>query len=404
MPRFDYRAANAQGARLTGVENAPSAALAERALRDRGLFPFEITAEGAVSEAAADGRDAAGRGWRWPRLRSRRADATHATRYLATLLSAGFPIDRALRSAARVTGSPEVRRAVDTVRLRVRAGVSLGDALAEHPALFSPFAVGMTRAGERGGTLGSALFQLAQQLERDQALRSRITTALLYPAAMLAVGVAAVAVLVLAVLPRLVALLAAAGATVPGFAASLIAGGAFVVRWWPLGLLAVAAPVLGLTSYRRSPTGARALDALLVRLPVVGPLRRAHAAVRLGRTLGALLESGLSTLPALDVTAQTLTDQAAVAATRLARERVQAGSALAPALAAGGLYPPSFVELVAVGEDSGRLAEMLERGATAAEVELERGLDRVVRVAEPSMILLFFAAVGFTVVALLRAL
>lgn len=404
MTRFDYRAANAHGTRFTGVEDAPSALLAERALRDRGLFPLEVTAAVAAGAGADDPDEPPGRlGWLRAALRSRRADATQATRYLATLLSAGFPLDRALSSVARVTGSPEVRQAVHAVRARVRAGAHLADALAEHPGLFSNFAVGMTRAGERSGNLGSSLFRLAQQLEREQALRARITAAMLYPTVMLVVGSAAVAMLLLAVLPRLVELLTDAGAPVPRSTAWLIGAGAFVGRWWPLCLLALATIVLGVSAYCRSAVGACALDALLVRLPVVGPLRRARAAVRLGHSLGALLESGLSALPALDVAAHTLADHAAVRVTHAARERVRAGSRLAPALAAGGLYPLLFVQMVAVGEDSGRLAEMLERGATAAEDELERGLDRLVRLAEPAMILLFGAVIGFVALALLRA-
>jgi general secretion pathway protein F len=261
----------------------------------------------------------------------------------------------------------------------------------------------VVRAGERGGTLGAALAGLADQLEREAALRARLLSALLYPAVMLVAGTAAVAVLLLAVLPRLVALLADAGAGVPRSTAALLAAGAWSARWWPACLAAACAAAAGYAGVRRTGAGRLALDRLWLRVPVVAGIRRLHAAVRFGRALSALLESGLPVLPALGVAADAVGDAAVGAELRGAREQVRAGGRLGAALAGRRIFPFLFLQMADVGEESGRLAEMLGRAATTMEQELERTLDRLVRLIEPALILLLGGAVGFVALALLRA-
>jgi general secretion pathway protein F len=336
-------------------------------------------------------------------FRSRVADATQMVRYLATLVGAGFPLDRALGTAARVAGTAEVAAAAQSVRLRVRGGARLADAIAEHPTVFPALAAGMVRAGERGGTLAATLVRLAEQMEREQALRARLLSAMLYPAIMLMVGSAALAVLLLSVLPKLAALLVDAGAPLPRSTAALIALGDLVGRRWPVFLLGVGALAAAALGFRRSDRGQRALDRFWLRIPIMAGLRRQRAAVRLGRSLAALLGSGLATLAALDVAAGALGDTAAAEDVRRAREQVRAGSRLAPALAQSRAFPFLFLQMVEVGEDGGQLAEMLDRAAGAAEQELERSLDRLVRLVEPAMLLVFGGAIGFVALALLRA-
>jgi type II secretory pathway component PulF len=190
---------------------------------------------------------------------------------------------------------------------------------------------------------------------------------------------------------------------VPRATAVLLALGAFLGRWWPLCLAVLGALVLGGSAYGRTPAGARAFDRALIRLPIVGGLRRQRAAVRFGRALAALLQSGLPALPALDIAADTVADHAVREEVRAAREQVRAGSRLAPALGRGNVFPFLFVQMIEVGEDGGQLPEMLERGASTSEDELQRGLDRLVRLIEPAMIVLFGGAIGFVALALLRA-
>jgi general secretion pathway protein F len=337
-------------------------------------------------------------------LHSRRADVVEAVRYLATLVEADFPLDRALATVARVAGREDVSETVLAVRARVRAGGRLGDALAEHPTFFPRVAVGMVQAGERGGHLPDALARLASQLERELALRARLVSASLYPAAMLLVGIVAVLVLLLYVLPRLVGILDEASAAVPASTAALLFLSDAVGRWWPYLLGAVVAGAVVTAGLYRSETGRASLDRALLRMPVVGPLRRRLAAARFGHALATLLGSGFPVLPALDIAAQAVGDRAVGDEVLRAREEVRAGGRLARALGRGRAFPFVFLQMIEVGEDGARLPQMLERGATAMEQELERRLERLVRFAEPAMILAFGAVVAFIAMALLQAI
>jgi general secretion pathway protein F len=388
---FAYRAATATGRIIGGTEEGTTPVDVERLLAGRGLFPLEIAPAGAPERRR--------RG-----LQSRRADVVEAFRYLATLMEAGFPLDRALATVARVAAREDVAEAVLAVRARVRAGARLGDAMAEHPGFFPRLAVGMTQAGERGGHLPQALGRLAGQLEREMALRARLLSASLYPAAMLVVGIAAVVTLLLFVLPRLVGILDEAGAAIPASTAALLAISGAVTEWWPFLLGGLVALGMGLAAAYRSESGQPVVDRVLLRVPVVGGLRQRLAAARLGHSLATLLGSGFPVLPALEIAAHSVSDRAAAAEVLRAREEVRAGGRLARALGRGHAFPYLFLQMVEVGEDGARLPQMLERGGTAMEQELERRLDRLIRFAEPVLILAFGVAVAFVAIALLQAI
>jgi general secretion pathway protein F len=393
MPAFAYRAANASGRTVRGVEEAESAPALERQLGLRGLYPLDVAP---ASAADAEPRRAGFRG--------RHADVVEAVRYLATLLDAGFPLDRALAAVSRVVARRDVAAAVMDARERVRGGARLEEAMAAHPRIFPRFAVGMVRAGERGGHLAPALDRLAGQMEREQALRSRLASAMVYPAVMCAVGAGALVVLFVYVLPRFVALLADTGSALPKSTAALLAAGGFVSRWWVALLMGIVAVVGGAAAWRASDEGRAATDRILLRVPLIGGLRRRVAAARLGRSLSTLLGSGLPILPALEVAAEAQADAAVAAEVLRAREEVRAGDRLAASLRRTGIFPFLFVQMVEVGEEGGRLPEMLDRGAAAMEGELERRLDRMLRLLEPLLIVVFGGIVGFVALSLLQAI
>ena len=393
MPSFAWRAADAAGRTMRGVEEAASPAALERTLGSRGLYPLEV--------APAPPRDA---GERRSGGRGRRAEVVETIRYLATLLSAGFPLDRALGAVARVAGRNDVAVAVAAVRDRVRGGARMAEAMAEHPEIFPRFAVGMVRAGERGGYLSEALDRLSVQMEREQALRARLASAMLYPAVMIVVGAAALATLFLQVLPRFVELLADTGSKLPRSTELLLATGDFVSRWWWAILAAPVALAVAIAAIRATDEGRASIDRVLLRAPIVGPLRRRVAAVRLSRALSTLLRSGMPILPALETTAEAQADAAVALDVLRVREEVRAGDGLAVSLRRGGVYPFSFLQMVEVGEEGGRLPDMLERAAEAMEGEVERSIDRLLRLVEPVMIVAFGGAVGFVALSLLQAI
>jgi general secretion pathway protein F len=391
MPSFAYRAADAQGRILRGTDEAATALEVESKLTGRGLYPLEVS--GAAEAPPRRGS-----------FRSRRADVVGAIRHLATLVEADFPLDRALGTVVRVASRAEVREALADVRARVRAGDSLGGALAEHPHIFPRLSVGMVQAGDRGGHLAEALGRLAAQLEREQALRSRLLSALLYPAVMLTVGAGAVVILFVYVLPRLVGILLEASIAVPRSTALLMALSGFLAAQWPLLLgTGVFTAILGTVAYR-SDSGRLAAHRLLLRTPLVGGLRQRLCAVRLGQSLATLLGSGFPVVPALEIAALSLTDRAAAEDIRLAREEVRAGARLAQALGRSQALPVVFMQMVDVGESGGRLPMMLQHASLAMEQELERSLERLTRLAEPILILLFGGLVAFVAVALLQAI
>jgi len=395
MPAFAYRAATPAGRTVRGVEEGDTAAAVERLLESRGLYALEV--EPAAARAEDDARPS-------ELFRSRGGDVAEAVRYLATLLEAGFPLDRALGSVSRVVARRDVSAAVLAVREQVRGGARLDQALAAFPAVFPRFAVGMVRAGERGGHLAAALAGLAVQMEREQALRARLVSAMIYPAVVASAGAGAVAVLFAWVLPRFVALLRDTGSAIPRSTQLLLSSGAFVERWWWALLLVPGVLAAVLAGVRSSGEGRMAIDGVLLRLPIVGGLRRRAASARLARTLATLLESGLPILPALEVAATSQADAAVGAQVLRAREEVRAGDRLAPALRRAGTFPFLFLQMVEVGEEGGRLPDMLTRAADAMETELERGLDRLLRLVEPAMIVVFGALVGFVALSLLQAI
>lgn len=392
MARFAYEALTGSGRTVSGVQEAATGAEADRALRDRGMRPLSLARTDAAPATERRGR------------RRRRADVAAAFRYLSTLLDSGFPLDRALEVTGGLVARDDVAGALGAVRRKVRSGTSLSEALSEDRETFPPLAVGMARAGERGGHLGRALGRLAEHLEREEELKGRVGSALLYPALMTTVGGAALVVLVFYVLPRFVDILDQAGAALPRSTALLLAAGDFLGRWWWLLAAAAVVGVAAGTAWARSDPGRRTVARLLLRLPVVGRLRRRTVATRFGRSLGELLRSGLSIVPALDAASAALADPATAEELAAARDRVRAGERLADALGEGRAFPPLFLRMTALGEEGGRLPEMLIRAADVAEDELERGLERLVRLVEPVMVVLFGLVVGLVALSLLQAI
>lgn len=392
MTRFPWEAIDARGRTVTGVEEASSVWAVEQALRSRGLHPLSVDSEAAPPPIRRAG------------FRRRGADVAEGVHHLASLLAAGFTLERALETVEELLVRDDVAGAVEDVRERVRAGSSLSDALAARTDVFPRLAIGMVRAGERSGEMAEALERLAEQLEREEELRSRVLSALLYPAFVAGVGGVAVVVLVGYVLPRFVDVLAETGTSLPATTALLLGLSEFVAGWWWLLLAGTVAAGAAFTAWARSPGGRRRIAQSLLRVPLVGALRQHLVAARFGRSLSTLLRSGLPILPALEAASQSMTDPVASEDVETVRERVKAGEGLAGALRDARAFPPLFLRMAALGEESGRLTEMLERAATVAEDQLDRSLDTLVRFVEPAMIVLFGGVVAFVALSLLQAI
>lgn len=387
---FAYRAVDATGRRRRGVERSESAQALARALEARGLVVLEVTAA----------REAAPQGARAPR---RRQGVLDATRALAQLLPAGLPLAAALATAAELAGGATAAVLLD-VRERVTHGDALAASLARHRAFFPPLYVGVVNAGERSGNLAGAFATLADQLEREDQLRARLLSALLYPALLAVAGCAAVALLLGFVLPRFAEVLTGIGAQLPASTRLLLAAGtAFRRDWLPVSA-ALGALLVGAALVAPTPRGRRAVALLLVRAPGVGALRRQLLAARFARLVAVLLGGGAPVLAALDEAAASLADPLAAEEARRIRVLVREGSTLHGALAAGSLFPPLLAQLAALGDRTGRLRDALLQAAGLLEERTERALQRLVTLAEPLLIVLFGGAIAFVALALLQAI
>lgn len=387
MPEFAYRAVDAAGRRTRGRLTGANAAAVARELEARGLFPLDVT------EAAPGARRAAG---------GRRA-TLEFTRAVAALLPAGMPVARALRTATEAAPAA-ARPALQAVCDRVERGDELATALAEHPGLFSPLYIGIVRAGERSGALDAAFQRLARHLEREAELRSKLVSMSIYPALLGVVGVAAVLLLVLFVLPRFAELLLGAGASLPRSTAAVLGTASAVREHWRWLAAAGAALVLLATWARTTRAGRAAAARIFLALPLIGTYRRQALGAAFARMLGELLAGGAPLLPALADTRDCLSDPVAKEATEEIRQRVREGAPLNRTLAAQGFFPPLLAQLVALGEEAGRLPEFLLKAAELLERATERAVERLVSLVEPAMIVVFGGMVALVALALLQAI
>jgi len=388
--RFRYQAATLDGHTVEGVVQAGSRQSVLEELRRRQLYAV------AVDEATPDSVARAGR-----RL-GRRAAAALWTRNVATLLGAGVPLDRALAFTAQHASHDGLAEAVRQVRRAVQEGASLADALARHPRYFDPLFVAMVSAGESSGALEIVFDRLSEHLEEGAELRSQVRTALLYPALMAIVGCIGLVVLLGFVIPRFAGILADVGGTLPVSTQLLLAASTVLTKgWWAWLLLAVAAGY-ALPHALARPETRRRWHAARLAWPWLGDLELKYATAQFARTLGLLLKSGVPALPALRIARASVTNLIVQAGVDRATGALAEGSALAPALA--GTLPPLALQMIAVGEESGRLEELCLRVADTYDSEVRRALRTGVALLEPALILAFGALVGFVALAMLQAI
>jgi general secretion pathway protein F len=393
VPVYAYRAVDAAGRRTRGRLTGATPQAVARELEQRGLLPLDV-AESAPPHAGAAVGGFGG---------ARRRGVLEFTRAVAALLPAGMPLSRALKAATAVAPA-SVRAPLEAVRTRVERGDELAAALAEHPRLFSPIYIGIVRAGEKSGALDGAFERLAAHLEREAELRAKLVSMSIYPVLLGVVGLGAVLLLVLFVLPRFADLLEGAGAALPRSTALILSVSTGAREQWRLLMLVPAGVLLLLAWFRTTASGGRAASLLLLRLPVVGAWRRQTLAASFARMTGELLAGGAPLLSALTNTRDCMSDPVAREETDRVRTRVREGGALNVALAERPLFPPVLAQLVALGEEAGRLSAFLLKAADLLERRTEQAVERLVALAEPVMIVLFGGLVALVALALLQAI
>jgi general secretion pathway protein F len=387
MPRFSYTAYDSSGRRSSGTIDSDSREAAIDSLFRQGRYPLELT-EGAGA--------AAPRWWERELFGSgslRQHGVALLTRELATLVKADIPMDEALRIAGLQPLMPaRVRRVVGSILARVLAGASLSEAIDAEGGAFPPYYSRIVHAGEAAGTLGQALDDLAQHLERSAEFRSRIGSALLYPALLLVAAAAALAVIVGVLIPTIAPLFADAGVEPPFVVRTLLALQQGIAEHWPavlIGVLIAAAAGLALS---------RSSGWRLARV-----VQNSQTAV-MSRTLGTLIRSGVPLVQALQITGNAISNRAMAGELRRTAEDVKEGTTLTSALAKSRVFPELALRLTGVGEQTGQLDVMLERVGTIYEAALQRQLLRITGLITPVMTIVIGVLVGGLLLSVMGAI
>jgi len=411
MNSFRYQAVGGNGAPTKGVIEAEDRKAAIQLLGRRGLFPstLEVCATAANGKASAVAVESTSRqpeaAAPTPALRFgqgvRRKEITALTREMAALLGAAIPIPQALEGLGEVEENPALRAVLIQISESVRKGASFSSALEEHPKLFGKLYVSMIRVGEEAGVLPKVLSDLAELLEHEDEIRGEVMSAVAYPAFVMVFGLVTVTVLLTVVMPKLFGMLQEMLNTLPLPTLILLNVSGFLHKYWPYLAVALVAAILGGRWYLLSVKGAEAWDRIKLRIPVMGGVFRSAALSRFARTLGTLVKSGVSLLPALKIVENTIGNIVLGKLIAQVAEETRGGDSLAAPLRKLQIFPKTVIQMIAVGEDTGKLDEMLLKVADIEERHMRARTKTLVSLLAPALILVVGGLVGFMVIALL---
>lgn len=393
MPVFHYRASDPGGKIIQGTLEARDERLVVLHLQQGGLIPLRIATE----EAAP--------GWqiRLTRGRSRRVPLSrvvHFTQELAALLKAGLPLERSLQALLEVTSSSGLKSVLSQVLRDLQGGKSLSEALSRHKA-FSPLYISLVQAGETGGFLEVALTRLGEYLKTVSEFRSYLSTALIYPMILAAVGSLSLILMLIYVVPRFDAFFKEMGQSLYWSTSLLLAlSSAFRSYWW-VGVLLVALAASIFIRLVRTPRGQLAVDRAKLRAPLLGDLTKRISAAFFAKTLGTLLNSGVPLVSALRVVTTAVPNRYMAQALGGVQAEVEKGQPLSAMLKKVGLLPELFMQMVAIGEETGHLGEMLLAAAESLENDARAAVQRLMALMEPFLILIMSLVVAFVIVSLL---
>ncbi|HEX6212445.1 MAG TPA: type II secretion system F family protein [Methylomirabilota bacterium] len=396
MPVFTYRAADRRGQTIDGVMEAADARAVIDRLRREAYFPIKVSTQAERAPFFSLGGGGS---------RVRHRDLLALTQMLATLFEAGLPLDRALSILEELAVTPRVKTIVTDLLHSVRGGSSLSEALAKHhPRPFSRLYINMVRAGEKGGVLEVSLRRLAEFLEARAAFNEAVVSALAYPLVITSVGAAAIIFLMTFVIPRFATIFEDLGQAIPLPTQILMAVSAALQSYWWVGAVLVLAGVLAWRMWTGTPQGRASWDQSLLRLPILGPLALKVETARFARTLGTMLKSGVPVLGAMAVVGDMMSNQAVGSAVARVADGVKRGGTIAAGMQEHTAFPALAVHMVRVGEETGRLEEMLLKVADTFETDVRSELKRVLGLLEPAIIVGMGVLVAFIVVAMLLAI
>ncbi|AEI65948.1 type II secretion system inner membrane protein GspF [Corallococcus macrosporus] len=407
MPVFEYRGLNSAGKQIKGLLEADSPKTLRSKLRADGIFLTDVLAQAEGSRAAvAKGSNAAlvardidlrklGRG------RVNTDDVAIFTRQLSTLLGAGVTLVESLSALVDQVEKERFKRALSDIKQRVNEGSSLADAMGQHPKIFPSIYVNMVRAGEASGALDAVLTRLADFTENQARLQQKILSTMLYPAIMMVVGGGILVALMVFVVPKVTKIFETMKATLPLSTRFLIASSNFFQSWWFILLPAMALAGVLFVRWTKSPSGKPKWDRFTLKAPVVGNLVRLLSISRFARTLSTLLKSGVPLLAAMDIVKAIMTNTVLAEVIEKARDSIREGESIANPLKRSGEFPPLVYHMVAIGERSGQLEEMLTSVADNYETQVNVRISALTSLLEPLLIVVMGAVIAFVALSIL---
>ncbi len=396
MALYTWSGFTEKGKVTQGMIDATSTREAKLKLRSQGIFVSSIAEEAATPASSV--KDISLKRFLG---RVKLEDVTVMTRQLSTLVGASIPLVESLSALYEQTDSPAMKKTVAQVRDAVNEGLSFADALSQHRRVFSDLYVNMVRSGEASGALDVVLLRLAEFLEGQHRLRSKVGAALIYPMVLFAVSVVVLFYLLTSVVPKMVGMFESMEQVLPLPTRILISVSGFLgMTWWAFAAVAVIA-VIFFTKWRKTAHGAAKFDRFRMGIPVYGVIYRKISVARFARTLGTLLSSGVPIIESLKIVKTVVQNKVMEACIEDSIGEVMEGSSIAAPLKKSGVFPPIIVHMISTGEKSGTLEEMLAKAADAYEEDVETSVAGLTSILEPVMIVVMGLIVGSIVLAIL---
>ncbi len=396
MAEYLYKATTLSGQTVEGSMEGKDEETVVQSLHQLGYIPIRI-----------DSTQAKAPGFRISSLLPRRVgvkDLFTFTQELSTLISAGLPLDRSLHILGTLTENERLKEALKEVVKRIEGGSSLSDALGNHPRIFPKLYVNLLRAGESGGFLEATLSRLAQYLQTTKEVRDQLISVMIYPLILTFVMGISVTILITFVIPRFTKIFSDMGGTIPLPTQIVIAFSKIITGYWWAGLGVLVLIYLGLKMYKKDDERRWRWDRFKLKWVAIGDLIKKIEVARFSRTLGTLLQSGVSILPALNLVKEISQNSAISRSIAHIHDRLREGKGISKSLEETDAFPPLAVHMIGVGEETGRLDEMLIKVAEAYELNVQTTVKRVVSLLEPLIILIMGGIVFFIVVSILLAI
>lgn len=397
MPLYTYKAINQQGKQEQGLREAVDENQLLLELQSKGLIPVKIEQTKTTSFL----------GFRIGEFKHRLStkDIVNFTTELATLVESGLPLDRSLTILIELTeDNKRLNTVVINILERIKAGKSLADSLEMETNVFTKFYLNMVRAGEMGGDLGGVLHELFDYLERSQNLKEKVTSALIYPAMLLLMSIASMLVMLVFVVPQFKEMFESAGQNLPLPTQIVVAVADFIKSYWWMGLGFVLLIMQTIKWQLENPVRKKVIDSYVLKVPLIGEVLLVKEVAVFSRTLGTLLGNGVSILKSIVIVKEIITNSLLVEIIEKTEMQIKQGMTLSLALAEFNVFPKLAIQMIKMGEETGRLEEMLIKIANIYDKQLGNSIQRMLSLLEPSLIIFLGVMIGGIIVSILLAI